>query len=62
MIYASGLALGFLAGSNLPGCPMTRGSSVSAVMQATAVSAATITCQRQPALEQRLLPKRVCIP
>ena len=42
MIYAATLALGFLAGGQLPGSSVMRGSS--AVMQATEVCDATSNC------------------
>ena len=42
MIYAATLALGFLAGSQLPGASVMRGSSV--VMQATEVRDAKANC------------------
>jgi len=62
MIYASGIVLGFLAGSNLPGCPVTRANSVSAVMQATAVQHDTTQSDKLMAEARELMPGGVSSP
>jgi len=63
MIYASAIVLGFLAGSQLPGAPVMRGSSATTVvMQTTAVKHDTTKSDEIMAEAMTLMPGGVSSP